>query len=131
MRLNDYERFPDQAIIENGELIEEAIMVKAKSINHVQALYDENCKAAMVEELKAIEKNQTWELVESSSKKTIYVRWIYKLKLKPDGEIVKYKAKLVAKGFLQRPRVEFNEVYAHVARLETIRLVVAISTYKS
>jgi len=59
-------------------------------------------------------------------KKAIGVKWVYKLKLNPEGEIVRYKAKLVAKGFLQREGVDF-EVYAPVARVETIRLVVALA----
>ncbi|MCI54169.1 reverse transcriptase, partial [Trifolium medium] len=41
-----------------------------------------------------------------------------------------YKARLVAKGFLQKHGLDFNEVFAHVARLETIRLVVVIASYK-
>ncbi|MCI29822.1 pentatricopeptide repeat-containing protein, partial [Trifolium medium] len=47
-----------------------------------------------------------------------------------NGEIAKYKARLVAKGFLQKPDLDFNEVFTPVARLETIRLVVAIASYK-
>lgn len=54
----------------------------------------------------------------------------YKLKLKPGGEIAKSKAMLVAKGFLQRSTVDFNEVYAHVVRVETIRLIMVIADYK-
>ncbi|PNX54537.1 putative copia-type polyprotein, partial [Trifolium pratense] len=60
---------------------------------------------------------------------TIDVKWIYKLKLRPNGEIAKYKARLVARGFLQKAGIDFNEVYAPVARLETIRIVVTIAAY--
>lgn len=69
-------------------------------------------------------------MVENPCKKVIDVRWIYKLKLKLDCEIVEYKSRFVVKGFLQRPEVDYNEVYAPVARLETIILVVVITTYK-
>ena len=54
----------------------------------------------MKEELRAIEKNKTWELVERTNKKPIDVKWIYKVKRRPNGEIAKYKARLVARGFL-------------------------------
>jgi hypothetical protein len=54
----------------------------------------------MKEEINAIEKNKTWYLVDKTDKKEIDVKWIYKLKLRPNGEIAKYKARLVARGFL-------------------------------
>ena len=55
----------------------------------------------MKEELQSIEKNGTWELVKlPKGKKAIGVKWVYKVKYKPNGEIAKYKARLVAKGFL-------------------------------
>lgn len=47
--MNDYVRFHDQAFMENGELIKEAMMVELETINHVQILQDENWKAAMIE----------------------------------------------------------------------------------
>ncbi|WJX39555.1 DNA helicase [Trifolium repens] len=97
-----------------------------------QALKDSKWKAAMKEELKSIEKNNTWELIHKTvNKRPIDVKWVFKLKMKPIGEIAKYKARLVAKGFLQKHGLDFNEVFAPVARIETIRLVVAIATYKS
>src|SRR6187399_2543367 len=86
----------------------------------------------MKEELKSIEKNNTWELMRKTvNKRPIDVKWVFKLKMKPNGEIAKYKARLVAKGFLQKQGLDFNEVFAPVARIETIRLVVAIATYKN
>jgi hypothetical protein len=59
-----------------------------------------NWLKAMKEEINAIEKNKTWYLVDKTDKKEIDVKWIYKLKLRPNGEIAKYKARLVARGFL-------------------------------
>lgn len=55
---------------------------------------------------------------------------MYKLKLKPDGTIAKHKARLVAKGFLQKARLDYSEVFAPVARTETIRLVLALASGK-
>ena len=46
--------------------------------------------------------------------------------MNPNGEVIKHKAKLVVKGFLQKQRVDYGEVYALVARIETIRLVITI-----
>jgi len=73
-----------------------------------------------------------WKLVElPNKKKTIYVKWIFKVKLNLDGSISKHKARLVARGFLHRYGVDYNEVFAPVARLETIRLVVALASSKN
>lgn len=83
---------------------------------------------AIIEEIKSIEKNHTWELVNVSERnKTIDVKWIFKLKVNPDGTASKYNAKLVAKGFLHIYGIEYNELFAHMKRLEIIRLVVPIT----
>ena len=50
--------------------------------------------------------------------------------MKPNGEIAKYKARLVAKGFLQQPGLDFNEIYAPVARIETMKLIVALTSLR-
>jgi len=61
----------------------------------------------MEDELRNIEKNNTWEMVTLPKDKVpIDVKWVFKVKLKPDGTITKYKARLVAKGFMQRKGVE-------------------------
>ncbi|KAK2438205.1 putative mitochondrial protein [Trifolium repens] len=83
----------------------------------------------MKEEISSIEKNKTWKLVElPPQKKAISVKWVFKLKTNPDGSIAKHKARLVARGFLQRQGIDFIEVHAPVARMEIIRLVVAITS---
>lgn len=52
----------------------------------------------MLEELKTIEKNKTWEMVElPQNKQAMEVKWVFKTKYKPDGSIAKLKARLVAK----------------------------------
>lgn len=62
-----------------------------------------------------------------TSKKDIDVKWIFKLKLKPNGEVAKHKARLVARGFMQKAIMDYFEVYAPVARLETVLMIVAIA----
>ena len=59
--------------------------------------------------------------------KAIEVKWEFKLKLNVDGSIARHKARLVARGFLQREGLDYSEVFAPVARLETVRLVVALA----
>jgi len=85
-------------------------------------------KNAMIEELNTINRNNTWELTKlPASKKANDVKWIFKLKLKPNSEVEKHKARLVARGFMQKHGLYYFEVYAPVARLETMRLIIAIT----
>ncbi|KAK0597781.1 hypothetical protein LWI29_028530 [Acer saccharum] len=85
----------------------------------------------MQEEIKMIKKNKTWELVDyPNDKEIIGVKWVYKPKLYSDGSIQKHKARLVAKGYSQKYGVDYNETFAHVARLDTIRALVALAAQK-
>ncbi|PKI44501.1 hypothetical protein CRG98_035088 [Punica granatum] len=80
----------------------------------------------MKEELSMIEKNQTWELVDRpQDRKVIGVKWVYRTKLNSDGSVNKYKARLVVKGYAQVWGVDYSETFAPVARLDTIRLLIA------
>ena len=82
----------------------------------------------MDEEIKMIEKNHTWELMQKpEDKEIIGLKWVYKIKYNEDGTIQKHKARLVAKGYSQLPGVDFNETFAPVVRMETIRTVLALA----
>ncbi|KAH9782617.1 hypothetical protein KPL71_008982 [Citrus sinensis] len=59
--------------------------------------------------------------------KAIGVKWVYKTKRNAKGEIERHKARLVAKGYSQKAGIEYDEVFAHVARLETIRLIISLA----
>jgi hypothetical protein len=54
---------------------------------------------------------------------------VFKVKKDPDGNMVKYKARLVAKGYAQRKGVDFDEVFALVARMETVRMLLALAAH--
>ncbi|KAM2702108.1 hypothetical protein EV2_003862 [Malus domestica] len=86
----------------------------------------------MNEEMRMIEKNQTWELVDyPQDRDVINVKWIFKTKFNQDGSIQKHKARLVARGFTQKPDIDVSETFAPIARLETIRTLIALATQKN
>ena len=96
-----------------------------------EAKHDLKWIDAMKEELRMIEKNQTWELVDMPThKKPIGVKWVYRTKLNADGTINKHKARLVVKGYAQIFSVDFLETSAPVARLDTIRMLLAVAAQK-
>lgn len=81
----------------------------------------------MDSEIQSICKNRTWELAElPSGQKPIGLKWVFKLKKDSEGKVIKHKARLVAKGYVQKHGVDFDEVFAPVARLDTIRLLLAL-----
>ena len=93
-----------------------------------EATKDPKWQKSMDEEIKAIECNNTWELIDlPKGHKTIGVKWVYKTKLKENSEVDKFKARLVAKGYKQEFGVDYKEVFAPVARHDTIRLIVSLA----
>ena len=93
-----------------------------------EASRNEDWIKAMNEEMATIVKNKTWEMVNlPNGKETIGLKWIFKIKYNEDGSVQKYKARLVAKGYSQLPGVDFTETFAPVARMETIRTVLALA----
>lgn len=55
------------------------------------------------------------------------MKWVFKLKRDADGNVVKHKARLVAKGYVQKQGVDYEEVFAPVARLDTVKLLLAMA----
>ena len=85
----------------------------------------------MEEEIRMIEKNNTWELVAiPREREVVSLKWIYEIKLNQEGDIQKHKARLVARSFTPKPGIDFYETFSPVARLETIRTVIVVATQK-
>jgi hypothetical protein len=87
----------------------------------------ERWKEAVHNEMESILTNGTWEICDLSvGCKPMGCKWIFKKKLKPDGTVDKYKVRLVAKGFTQKKGEDYFDTYSPVARLITIRVLIAI-----
>ncbi|GJY03410.1 retrovirus-related pol polyprotein from transposon TNT 1-94 [Tanacetum coccineum] len=81
-------------------------------------------KEAMQEEIEALHKNKTWELVPlPGGRKPIGNKWVYKIKRNGDDQVERYRARLVVKGYAQKEGIDFNEIFSPVVRITTIRVV--------
>ena len=89
-----------------------------------------NWKEAIKSELRSLTRNQTWVVKERKGRTLCKVKWIFSLKLNEHGNVERYKARLVARGFTQIPGIDFEEAYAPVVRAPTIRLALALKTQK-
>jgi len=96
-----------------------------------QASKDPHWVKSMEEEMSQIEKNETWELVPCPRDKNINgTKWVFKIKMNEDGQIIRNKARLVCKGYSQIEGIDFEETFAPLARVEAIGMFLAFSCSK-
>ncbi|KAD4179957.1 hypothetical protein E3N88_28548 [Mikania micrantha] len=120
---NVYERAPK---IETTELL----FTEEEPQNYKEASVDKKWIEAMQAEIDSINKNNTWNLTDlPSNHKAIGLKWVFKTKRDASGNIIKHKARLVAKGYVQQHGIDFDEVFAPVARIETVCLILALAAY--
>ncbi|CAI7798430.1 unnamed protein product [Closterium sp. NIES-54] len=91
----------------------------------------EEWKKAMESELKSIEENDTWELVElPEGRKAITSKWLFKIKSDADGKMERYKSRLVVKGYQQKEKVDYKKLFAPVVKPTTLRTLRAGAAIK-
>lgn len=85
-------------------------------------------KIAMLEEYDALMVNNTWTLTDlPTNRKAIDSKWIFKIKRDADGNVSRYKARLVVKGCAQRKGIDFEETFSPVVRYSSIRYLIALA----
>jgi hypothetical protein len=92
-------------------------------------LRDSDWVLAMQEELNNFTRNEVWHLVPRSNQNVVGTKWVFHNKQNEHGVVIRNKAQLVAKDYSQVEGLDFDETYATVARLESIRILLAYATY--
>nr|GFA34853.1 ribonuclease H-like domain, reverse transcriptase, RNA-dependent DNA polymerase [Tanacetum cinerariifolium] len=110
------------------ENTQELLLAEDEPKNYKEASTNQKWIEAIKVELDSINRNNTWELTPlHKGHKEIGLKWVFKTKKDANGNIIKHKARLVAKGYIQEHGIDFEEVFEPVARMEPIRLLLAIA----
>ncbi|KAL8112473.1 hypothetical protein AgCh_019977 [Apium graveolens] len=119
----------EEVELDDDELM---LMGKVEPTSYSRAATENSWQQAMKDEIDAVEKNHTWKLTElPAGKKAIGLKWVYKVKKDANGQVVKHKACIIAKGYIQQQGRDFDELFAPVTRLETVRLLLALAAKNS
>ena len=107
-----------------GNYVEPKTVYKAKQSDD----WDQ-WQRAIKNEVKALPDNETWNLVRPPTDRDVVPgKWVYKVKLAPSGQVDKYKARYVVKGFKQVERLDYFETFAPTCKPETFRILLQLST---
>ena len=96
--------------------------------NFKEAMASDVWKGAVNVELDAMELNRTWDIVTlPPGKNLVGCKWVFTIKFNADGTIERYKGRLVAKGYTQQEGVDFDETFSPVAKLNSVKLLLALA----
>lgn len=95
-----------------------------------QALKNELWRAAMIDEYDALMRNSMWELVPRPNRDIVGYKWIFTVKRKADGSVDRFKARLVARGFLQEPGRDYFETFSPVVKPVIVWVILTVTLSK-
>ena len=113
----------DSALVENCYML-----ISSDPQTYQKYCTDPRWKSTMEDELHSLQENNTWELVPLPPKrKVVQCKWVFRKKIVADGSDIKHKDRLVAKGYSQVHGVDYTKTFAPVAKMDSIRLVLALA----
>ncbi|CAH9100576.1 unnamed protein product [Cuscuta epithymum] len=108
--------------------VDPAVSANREPNTYKEAVRDPHWRATMQREIEALEWTGTWQLQDlPPGKKPIFCKWVYKIKFKSDGSIDPFKARLIVCGNRQVQGIDYDETFAPVAKMVTVRTMLAIA----
>src|SRR3954469_1294946 len=105
------------------------LSVASEPTSYRDAEHHPEWQLAMAEDIAALERTGTWDLVSPPpGVRPITCKWVYKIKTRSDGSLERYKARLVARGFQQEHGCDYDETFAPVAHMTTVRTLLAVAS---
>ena len=125
-------RHPIQRYVHYGRLSPEfrafTVHLDTKPRNIEEAMRIPEWRQAVLEEIRALQSNETWRIVDlPPGKQTVDYKWLFTIKYRADGSVERHKARLVARGFTQTYGIDYQETFAPVAKLNTVRILLSVA----
>lgn len=125
----------DRSKIKKPQIYESYVALKHNDITTPETLqdalnspYKKQWLEAVEAEIKSLKDLNVWSLIDCPKhSKPIGSKWIFKVKRNEQGEVDRFKARLVLKGYSQRPGIDYNQLFSPVARFDTVRTVLSIA----
>jgi hypothetical protein len=121
--------YPDMQLY---NVVHKELEIEPKTVQEALNRTDrEMWKVAMTDEIEAFKRNEAWSLeIPPKDKKIITCKWVFQLKKDNEGNIVRHKARLVARGFDQRYGSDYHETFSPVIRHSSLKLLFALAVEK-
>ena len=102
-------------------------LFEPESYEAVNSIDSHLWKEAIRNELYSMDQHHVWTVVPKGANRTVGSKWLFVRKMDEYGEISRYKARLVAQGYSQRPGIDYHLLYAPVVRYDSLRLLLALT----